>query len=105
MEVRMLALGMDRVGMESSRARRTRSVCVVALSKYEKIVRRAKIKKAHIPKWIAYDQKCNIDFVCILQNIVARRFDHLAVCDDYFTAIESFLLPNVTLISGFIPPT
>lgn len=27
----MLALGIERVGMESSRARRTRSVCVVAL--------------------------------------------------------------------------
>jgi hypothetical protein len=27
----MLALGMERVGIESSRARRTRSVCVVAL--------------------------------------------------------------------------
>ena len=31
MEVRMLALGMERVGMESSRARRTRSLWVVAL--------------------------------------------------------------------------
>jgi len=75
MEVRILALGMERVGMESSRARRTRSVWVVALQ----IVRCELPKKSvwtvqweGIPEWISDYKECDIDFVGVFENIITR---------------------------------
>lgn len=45
-----------------------------------------------IPERVTDNEKCDIYFVCILQNIVAGRFDHFAVRNNHGAAIESFLL-------------
>lgn len=47
-----------------------------------------------LPKWIPDNEKGNIDFVCVFQNVVAGGLDHFAVGDDDGTAIKCFLLPK-----------
>lgn len=85
----MLAFGIDRVGMESSRARSTRSVCVVALwlSESARICR-----ECVAPERISHYKERDIDLVGVFEYVVAGRLDHLAVGYDDFSAIESFLL-------------
>jgi hypothetical protein len=70
MDVRMLALGIERVGMESSRARRTRSEWVVAL--HCLVSSMQGWSGRNIPKWITYDEEGDIYLVGILKDIVAR---------------------------------
>lgn len=69
----MLALGMERVGMESSRARRTRSVCVVALGECQCHGDMATWRGGHgqVPEGVAHDQKCDVDLVCVAEDVVA----------------------------------
>lgn len=45
-----------------------------------------------VPEWISYYEECDIDLVCILEDIVAGRLDHLTVSYDDFAAIERLLL-------------
>jgi hypothetical protein len=45
-----------------------------------------------VPKRITNDQECNVDIICIAQDLIAGRLDHFTVCDDDGAAIESFLL-------------
>jgi hypothetical protein len=66
----MLALGMERVGIESSRARRTRSVCVVALTIHQTIPRHM-CSCLDIPKWISNHEESDVDLVGILEYVVA----------------------------------
>ena len=90
----MLAFGMERVGMESSRARRTRSVCVVALQSVLAFIGfNANVKEVCAPEWVSYDEECDVDFVGIFEDVVAGGLDHLAVGYDNFAAIKGFLLP------------
>jgi hypothetical protein len=86
------AFGMTLDSIPSSRARRTRSVCVVALSN-ETV--RHKLGKAHnrnIPKGVSDHEKSYIDLVRIGKNVVATSLDELSVGFNNFTSIESFLL-------------
>ena len=69
-EVKMEALGTERVGMESSRARRTRSVCVVALS-HISACESTVWGLCAVPIWISHNQECYVDFVCVGEDVVA----------------------------------
>jgi len=90
----MLALGMARVGMESSRARRTRSVWVVALVGVRYLFLKGLDggREGVAPEWISYDEERDVDFVGVFEDVVAGRFDHFAVGYDDFAAIERLLL-------------
>jgi hypothetical protein len=46
-----------------------------------------------IPERIADNEESDIDCVCVLENVVAGRLDHFAVCNDDFATIERLLLP------------
>lgn len=80
---RMDAFGTVRTGMESSRARMTRSVCVVALRMKISLVTVRWQFRNRLPKGISNDKEGNIFFLGIAQDLVAVRFNHLAVGDCY----------------------
>jgi hypothetical protein len=84
MEVRIEALGMERVGMESSRARRTRSVCVVALDQVSiDGLGGFCVRRRDVPERISHHQKGYVHLIRVCEYVVRRRFDHLAVGNDY----------------------
>lgn len=45
-----------------------------------------------VPKRISDNEKGDVDFIGVFQDVVARRFDHFAVSNGDRTAIEGFLL-------------
>jgi len=50
--------------------------------------------RVDLPKWISHDEECDIDFVCVGEDVVAGRLDHLTVGNNYRAAIERFLLQH-----------
>lgn len=94
------ALGTVFVGMPNSRARRTRSVWVVAL---EELISIAICIKAipiiiHVPEWITDNKECYIRFVGSLENLIAPTLDQLSVGYNDRASIESFLLMNQDIL-------
>lgn len=73
----MDAFGTVRTGISSSRARRTRSVWVVALEKYQHNTRQT--LAVNLPKWVTNNEKRYILVLGISKNFIAIRFDHLSV--------------------------
>lgn len=73
-EVRIEALGTERVGMLSSRARRTRSVWVVALGRkreLDRVMLGLFLRPFDVPEWISYDEECDVHFVGVGEDVVA----------------------------------
>jgi hypothetical protein len=50
------------------------------------------LNEEDLPEWVSYNEKGDIDFVGVLQDVVAGRLDHLSIGYDDISAIESFLL-------------
>lgn len=105
MALRIEALGMEEVGMWSSRARRTRSVWVVALEMCQWLVDEArKVRRRSVPEGIADNEKGDVLLVGFEEDVVAGRLDHLAVGYYDWTAIVGFLLwwggQSICAISG-----
>ena len=47
-----------------------------------------------VPERISYYEECNVYFGGVLEDVIARGFDHFTVGYDNGPAIESFLLPD-----------
>ena len=93
------ALCTMRVGMPSARARRTMSVCVVALWQrcgFQILVSETNEAKLHEPIRIADDEKGNIFLIRIAQDLVALRLNHVAIGDDQLLSVELFLALSVS---------
>lgn len=74
--------------MDSSSARSTRSVWVVALDESERAERAAEGAPERIPD----DEKCNVGLVGASEDGVALRLDHVSVGHDERSAVEGFLV-------------
>lgn len=97
----MLAFGIVRVGIAGvdCRARRRRSVCVVALRESDqlragkgRIERLKRGLRLDLPEWVADYEKRYVLGVCAGQNVVGMRLDHFTVGEDDGSAIVRFLL-------------
>lgn len=88
---KMDALGTVRTGISSSRARRTRSVWVVALRSCQLHLEATRMLY-NSPKWISNDKECDIFVLRAAKNLFAVGLDHFAVGHRDRSSIEGFLL-------------
>lgn len=89
----MDALWIVRTGIESSRARKRRSVCVVALSGVlagGKGVGRA-VGGRGIPEGVSDDKEGYVGSRSVGEDSVRGGLDHFSVCDNDRTAVEILL--------------
>ena len=80
---------MARMGMFNRRARRARSVWVVALDVHQHML--VRVWMAGIPEWVSDNEERNVQLVCAFENLVAALLDHVPVGNDDGPAIELFL--------------
>lgn len=101
--VRMEAAGRVRTGMVGVdwRARRRRSVCVVALGVI-RMCETGEEGEGDVREGISDYEEGDVDFVCVCEDRVAGGFDHFAVGDDYGAAIEGLLLRWISSVAGHI---
>ena len=84
-------------GTFSSRARRTRSVCVVALVRVRRPrnrVRELSSNEPFVPKRIPYNEKDDVRLIRPCEDVITGRFHQLSVCHKNGTTIVCFLLPS-----------
>lgn len=48
--------------------------------------------RGEVPEWIAYYEEGDVFCECVGEDGVGGGFDHFAVGENYWTAIEEFLL-------------
>lgn len=68
------------------------SVCVVALrSRVYVILRTHESRLFCLPERVSDNEQGDVFLVCIAQDLVALRLDHVAVSEDQFFPVECFL--------------
>ena len=87
------AFGTVEILIPNSLARRTRSVCVVALSHI--LIHKFQVhiqSRVHKPKWIPNYQERNIHILRIPQDLITFHLDHIPVRNNNFPSIIFLLL-------------
>jgi len=87
----MEALGMLATDILRDRARRTRSVCVVALKLISTSFQCGRIG-GEIPKRVPNNQECDVDILRIVKDIVTGTLYHFPVRKNHFPSIILLLL-------------
>lgn len=89
---RIEAFGTVRTGIESSRARKTRSVWVVALGQGREHFRHSADEIALLPKGVTDDEEGDVFLMGVSQDLLTVGLDHAAVGDGDWPSIVAFLL-------------
>jgi hypothetical protein len=87
----MEALGTLATDILRERARRTRSVCVVALKLMLTSFHWRRIG-GEIPKRIPNNQECDVDILRIVKDVITSTLYHFPVCKNHFPFIILLLL-------------
>lgn len=82
------------------------SVCVVALVKgSDNEWRMGWNNGEDVPERITDHEQRNVLFVCVSQNLVTLRLNHVSICQDEFLPVKSFLHPyNHSSALMFVSP-